>query len=265
MGLTGALMAGCTARPSNALNNGRVVNFTSCALPKDQGVGSFRGQWIALPIRLVLDRDYYVTDGGDALHAMRGAIQTWNTWGGLRGFNVFSLMNDGVGQSAGRDIPDLSDCSQASFSSSVTDMVGIWKIHGVGPHRNIRESCGTTSDGLPGKLLATGVQGQTDWIVQGKKIVGASILLNFEEFNAPGKRRVDLESLLLHELGHVLGLLHSCRGGDDDRTTSPFCTSGDFVSAPNAYTDAVMFPFLLANQERRKLRQNDYNRINCLY
>jgi hypothetical protein len=108
------------------------------------------------------------------------------------------------------------------------------------------------------------VQGQTDWITLNGRISGASVLLNFEQFNATGKLRVDVESLLLHELGHVLGLLHSCNGSTSDST--------DSTSAPNCspginpqYLEAVMFPFLEINLIRRKLQQNDYNRINCLY
>jgi hypothetical protein len=75
---------------------------------------------------------------------------------------------------------------------------------------------------------------------------------------------VDVESLLLHELGHVLGMLHSCNGSTDgsiDGTSAPACQSG----LNSQYLEAVMFPFLEIGQLRRKLQQNDYNRINCLY
>jgi hypothetical protein len=256
-------MAGCYGRPSNALNAGRTVNFTSCALPKDQGVGSLHGKWTALPVPIVFDRDFYVADNGEIMPALRGALQSWNRWAELRGMQAFSIKNDGSGASAGREIPDLTDCAQASYSSSVTDMVGIWKINSFGTHRNQRPSCGTLPNGDPGRILPYAVQGQTDWIIQSGRIIGASILLNFEDYNTIGKQRVDVESLLLHELGHVLGLLHSCNGssGDStDSTTSPPC-----ANANPLYTSAVMFPFLQLRQERRSLKQNDYNRINCLY
>lgn len=263
------LMAGCYARPSNALNAGRVINYTSCVLPKDQGVGSLHGKWTSIPVPVVLDKDFYTTDQGEALPALKGALQSWNKWAELRGMQAFSLKNDGTGNAGGRDIPELTDCAQASYSSSITDMVGIWKISGAAPwHANRRSSCGTLPNGQPGKILPFAVQGQTDWIIQGGKIIGASILLNFEDYNAPGKQRIDVESLLLHELGHVLGLLHSCNGssGDSkDNTTSPACFTGGVLTAPPQYSSAVMFPFLEVNQERRQLKQNDYHRINCLY
>jgi hypothetical protein len=258
------LMA-CTVAPSSALNNGRVVNYTSCALPKDQGVGSLHGAWSSLPVKLVLDNDFYVADGGAVLPSLRGSVQSWNTWATLRGFSgAYNLTNDGSGLA----IPELTDCSQASYSASLPGTVGVWKIASAGFHANRRASCGTNSDGSPGKLLSFGVQGQTDWIIQNGRITGASVLLNFEDYNSPGKQPIDVQSLLLHELGHVLGLLHSCNGssgGSVDSTTAPACFTDGVLSAATEYTNAVMFPFLQVGQLRQSLTQNDYNRINCLY
>jgi hypothetical protein len=93
--------------------------------------------------------------------------------------------------------------------------------------------------------------------------VGASVLLNFADFNAPGKPELDIESLFLHELGHVLGMLHSCNGSSAenlDPTSAPVC-----YNAPIEFQKAVMFPFLDVRQYRRILQQNDYDRVNCLY
>jgi hypothetical protein len=248
----------CTARPSASGNAGRIINYTACQLPGDQGQGSLQGRWPSLPIPIVLDKDFYLTDEGEAINALKGAIESWNVWSRLRGLTAFDLQNDGTGVTAGMDIPELTDCNQASYSSAVPDLVGIWKISTHGFRRNARPSCLAQQ-----KILPDGVQGQTDWIVQNGRIIGASILLNFEGFNAPGKRLIDVESLLLHELGHVLGLLHSCNGSSGDAidgTSAPPCGL-----APTQYIDAVMFPFLEVAQERRELRQNDYNRVNCLY
>jgi hypothetical protein len=177
----------------------------------------------------------------------------------LKGITVFSIANDAGDATGGRDIPETTDCSQATISSSVTDAVGIWKIRSGGPGRNRRDSCGSSTGG---KLIADGVQGITDWVTAGGKITGASVILNFEGFNTPGKDVLDLESLVLHELGHVLGLLHSCNGGGGDSTSSPGCFSS---SVSSSYLSAVMFPFLKVAQVRRSLNQNDINRANCLY
>jgi hypothetical protein len=266
-----ALLAGCSARPSAARKAGRVTNYTNCQIRSDQGTGSFQGSWAGLPIPLVLDRDFYMTDEGEAVTPLRNAAETWNAWARLRGMQAFRITSDVSGASGGRDIPEISSCVQAAYSSSVTDVVGIWKIATHGFHKNQRDSCPRTADGKMGRILyyddatGAGVQGQTDWVMQSGRITGASILLNFEGYNAPGRQRIDVESLLLHELGHVLGLLHSCNGSTGDAidgTSSPACGV-----APDAYTEAVavMFPYLEVAQERRDLKQNDFDRINCIY
>lgn len=266
--LIALLAASCSARPYGGTEKGIITNYTNCQLPADQGRGSFQGNWASLPIPIVFDKDFYVADNGEVMPAFRSATNTWNHWASLRGMQAFRIVDDGSGQAGGRDIPTIADtgCSQAAYSSGVTDAVGIWKIATAGDHANIRSACGAAK-----RILAfdptsgAGVQGQTDWIVINGKIAGASILLNYEGFNAPGRARIDSESLLLHEMGHVLGLLHSCNpsdGGTSDGTSAPSCNA---ASTPNSYKNAVMYPFLQISQERRTLTQNEYNRINCLY
>ena len=110
--------------------------------------------------------------------------------------------------------------------------------------------------------------GQTDWNLEQGKITAASVLLNFDQYNGPGLATFDLESETLHQLGHVLGLLHSCNGssgGSADATTAPACLQGGVLAVPKAYADAVMFPFLLDGQVKHTLGQNDTGRVSCLY
>lgn len=252
------LLTACSVQGSRSNKDGQVTNYVDCLLPKDQGEGSLMGQWASLPIPVILDRDFYVADEGAALPALRGAIQTWNDWAALKGLRGFEIQNDGTDNTAGMDIPAITSCQQAAYSSAVTDKVGIWKITSYGDGKNKRSDCGTQQ-----KILPDGVQGQTDWTIVGGKIAGASILLNFEGFNSPGTRKIDVESLLLHELGHVLGLLHSCNGSSGDSTDSTSAPSCGV--APSAYKNAVMFPYLDVGLLRRSLLQNDYSRVNCLY
>ncbi|RZA07352.1 MAG: hypothetical protein EOP11_07930 [Proteobacteria bacterium] len=265
LGATGLMLAlslsGCGVRNPARTAKGLITNYTNCIQAPDQSNGTYQGRWAGLPIPIVFDRDFYTADNGGAMPGLRAAAETWNNWSRLKGKQAFKINSDGVGQTAGRDIPEIDSCDQGSYSSSVTDMVGIWKIATAGAHANIRPNCGRILAFDP--ATGAGVQGQTDWTVINGKITGASILLNFEGYNAPGRLRIDAESLLLHEMGHVLGLLHSCNGSgtnSTDGTTAPAC---DF--APDSYKTAVMFPFLQPQQERRTLGQNDYNRINCLY
>lgn len=261
-----------TYRSFAALDGARVItgivaSMTGCSLPKDQGTGSLHGSWQHLPITLVFDHEFYEMDGGKTAAALKRAAQTWNGWAKLKGLVAFVIKDEGTGMF----IPPVSDCSATSYTSELTSAVGVWKIDGTKFHENQRTSCGMDQHGNVGKLLSSSVPGETNWTIEGGRITGASILLNFDDYNAPGKPSLDVESAFLHELGHVLGLLHSCNGsnapGRDgvDSTTAPLCYTNGSLTAPPAYTSAVMFPFLLPDEQRRSLGQNDYDRVNCLY
>lgn len=237
-----------------------------CRLPSDQGPGSLFGAWEKLPITLVLDREFYRADGGRDLRAILNGIGTWNAWAALKGKVAFLV----AAPSEGAEIPELTSCAQADYTSALPEAVGIWKINGEGWRRNVRASCGTDSNGVAGRLLPYGSQSQTDWLLANGKIQAASVLMNFDDYNAPGKLLLDVESLAVHELGHVLGLLHSCNGSSPmhsgaDSTTAPACFDRGELAVPPAYSEAAMFPFLDQNQVRRSLGANDIGRVNCLY
>ena len=256
--LLNVLLLGCSVKPpASSTQPGRVTNYTVCALPQDQGSGSYQGRWQTLPIPVAIDQDFYLADQGGQAAQIRLAIQTWNEWARLRGKVAFTIVNDGTGLGAGAPIPVTTDCSRKTITDARPDVMGIWKIQAGGDGRNER-----TENNTPCKLLDTGIQGFTDWTVNATTgiISGASILLNFDEFNTSSGNTVDVQSLVLHELGHVLGLLHSCNPGNGDTTTAVACGQ-----APFRYLEAVMYFQLGLNEIRRQLRQNDYSRINCIY
>lgn len=226
-----------------------------CRLPREQGQGSLIGAWAKLPIRLVADRNLYLSDRGAGAKALKAAIKTWNDWAAQKGKVAFVLSNDDI---QGQDFPDIGACTQTEITDASPQAVGIWMVTSSGKSSNRRRNC------LSGrKLIPDGVQAQTDWSLNGAQIENASVLLNFEQFNMPGRGKVDLESLLVHELGHVLGLLHSCNGSGEesfDGASSLAC-----ASAPKDFVDALMFPYLARGKIRRDIRQNDLDRANCLY
>ena len=104
------LLAACSGGVDYTQDSKVVTDFTGCNLATDQR-GSFEGAWVSKPIPLIFDRDFYVTDNGAAIAALRNAVNTWNGWSSLRGFRAFTIVNDGSGQSAGQDIPVITTCA----------------------------------------------------------------------------------------------------------------------------------------------------------
>lgn len=227
---------------------------TSCLLPPDQGTGSLLGSWAALPVKLVFDEAFYAPGNENHLQALRNAVGTWNGWARLRGKTAFVV----VDETHGRAIPKETGCSQSAYTNSVSDAVGLWMINGSGDRKNQRATCGMNDRGEHNRLMPEGVHAQTDWLINGK-IKGASVLFNYE-LAMTGPSAVDAESVMVGQLGHVLGLLGSCSTGGADLTTAPSCNG-----APREYQNSVMNPYLAPGEIRRELGTNDYNRINCLY
>jgi hypothetical protein len=79
------------------------------------------------------------------------------------------------------------------------------------------------------------------------------------------------QSIVLHELGHALGLLHSC-DGTDPKISQPGYVSCEKIASSHPYHLAIMYPQLRKADSmdsmpeiKDSLGDNDLVRLQCLY
>ncbi len=95
------------------------------------------------------------------------------------------------------------------------------------------------------------------WKTTTGEILDADVLLNgqhhtFSTTGAPGTR--DIESTIAHELGHVLGLDHTCDVDAADHEGQPVVPCAE---APAAAREALMYPKSAAGQTRSAPQPDD--------
>jgi hypothetical protein len=90
--------------------------------------------------------------------------------------------------------------------------------------------------------------------------------INYSNFFVNGNRVPDLQSIVLHEMGHLMGINHSCMIGNGT-SGFPSCSSGSLNAS---YRTASLYPTFSfsstgTGEIRRSLNSNDEGRMNCIY
>lgn len=232
---------GCSPAPSSQSFDSESVLTGECAAPRDQR-GSFMAKVMALPLLIRADAGF--TD--DERASIGAAVAQWNLFGRrVRGADFFSLEFDVLPANFHADDP--RDCSNESFGTEAVFSI----VRESAPAR--WRSLGFT-DSIPGATLRC---------YSGKQVLH-QVVMTYINVVDPAQ----FTSVILHELGHTLGLDHSCQNGAA-REKFAACAG---LAESHPYHMAVMFPSLrmrssVSEQPEVKnvLRSNDELRASCLY
>lgn len=156
----------------------------------------------------------------------------------------------------------------------------ILKIQSSSDHGSIQAATSCGFEGDPDSVVIKRAMSAADWEsaglsrsspgttircsqTDGKKLLKQVILL--EASGSRAESEVQFESVLLHELGHTIGLNHSCDFTEKNNTVS--CAK---LTSGSPFREAVMFPYLLINptmgtaEIKEDLTANDEERALCI-
>ena len=215
---------------------------TQCVVNSDQS-SLFKGHWSTHPVPLAVE----LNDFSDSeISAIQASIASWNSFfQASKGFQLYLSGSSSLAviNNSGTRITSATACSQAVINSNgFTNKIKIYK---------------TTSGWSYGSaVMALTSLCPVSTGSSYRSLISAVMEVNYQNYFVAGKPLPDLQSIVTHELGHMLGLDHSCNGAA--------CSN-----ASQDYIDAIMYPSLgfdgINGRIKQEIKKNDQQRANCLY
>jgi len=229
----------------------QALDVKECGLPEDQK-DSLVARWEKIDsthsVRLAFKRGDFTQDEQKKITS---AAAKWNLF--FMSNYRLKVFDYGLDSSPYQiDFPDSSSCSQSLVDSSgaMTSAVGIYK-------QKTRTSGAATSQ----VVATTGICAYRKLATNKLPyFFYSSISVNWIDFFSAGKPDMNLHYTVLHELGHLLGLGHSCKLGSTDATQSILCSA---LPEGHEYLSAVMYP-TTTDSTNEDLKKNDVSRASCV-